>query len=215
MSYVWRSHVTHMNETCHKHEWVMSRIQIQYTTRGLFHTWDMTHSYVWHDSFICGIWLYSCVGHDSFMCVTWLIRMFDRTCVTYTYHVNTLQHTATHPHHAATHCNTVQHTATRCNMLQHAACNTATHAHVWRIHTMWTHCNTLQHTATRPHHAARHCNTLQHTATHCNTLQHTATHCNTYTCVAYTYHVNTLQHTATHYNTYTCVTYSYRARRRD
>ena len=39
---------------------------------------DMTHSYVWHDSFICVIWLlhmcdmtHSYVWHDSSTCVTW------------------------------------------------------------------------------------------------------------------------------------------------
>ena len=40
------------------------------------HTCDMTHLYVWHDSFICVIWLihmcdmtHSYVWHDSFICV--------------------------------------------------------------------------------------------------------------------------------------------------
>ena len=44
----------------------------------------MTHSYVWHDSFVCVTWLirmcdvtHSYVRHDSFVCVTWLIRMCD------------------------------------------------------------------------------------------------------------------------------------------
>jgi len=47
---------------------------------------DMTHSYVWHDSFICGTWLFhmwdmthSYVWHDSFICVTWRIHMCDMT----------------------------------------------------------------------------------------------------------------------------------------
>ena len=34
----------------------------------LIHMCDMTHSYVWHDSFIY-------VWHDSFICVTWLIHI--------------------------------------------------------------------------------------------------------------------------------------------
>jgi len=45
-------------------------------------TWDMTHSYVWHDSFICVTWLiHMCdvthlyVWHDSFVCVTLLNHM--------------------------------------------------------------------------------------------------------------------------------------------
>jgi len=61
---------------------------------------DMTHSYVWHDSFICVAWrihtlrgsftcvtwlIHMCamthahVWHDSFTCVTWLIHMCDMT----------------------------------------------------------------------------------------------------------------------------------------
>ena len=63
---------------------------------------DMTHSYVGHDSFICVTWLnhhtsgvaittcvtclihmcdmtHSYVWHDSFICVTWLIHLCDMT----------------------------------------------------------------------------------------------------------------------------------------
>jgi len=47
---------------------------------------DMTHSYVWHDSFICVTLLnhicdmtHSYVWHDSFICVTWLIHVCDET----------------------------------------------------------------------------------------------------------------------------------------
>ena len=50
------------------------------------HTCGMTHSYVWHDSFICVTWcihmcdmMHSHVCHDSFVCATWLIRMCDMT----------------------------------------------------------------------------------------------------------------------------------------
>ena len=52
----------------------------------LIHTWDMTHSYVGHDSLICRTWLIhmwdmtlSYVGHDSLICGTWLIHMWDMT----------------------------------------------------------------------------------------------------------------------------------------
>ena len=65
----------------------------------LIHLCDMTHSYVWHDSFICvtcpihaGGWFicvtwrihmcdmtHSYVWHDAFMCVTWRIHMCDMT----------------------------------------------------------------------------------------------------------------------------------------
>jgi len=47
---------------------------------------DMTHSYVWHDSFLCVTWLipmcdmtHSYVWHDSLICVSWLINMWDMT----------------------------------------------------------------------------------------------------------------------------------------
>jgi len=52
----------------------------------MIHMCDMTHSYVWHDSFTCVTWLiHMCdmthlhVWHDSFICVTWLIHMCDMT----------------------------------------------------------------------------------------------------------------------------------------
>ena len=50
------------------------------------HTCDMTCPYVWHDSFICVPWLvHTCdmthahVWHDSFIRVTWLMHMWDMT----------------------------------------------------------------------------------------------------------------------------------------
>jgi len=153
----------------------------------MIHTSDMTHSYVWHDSFIC---------------VTWLIHTCDMTHSHVWFllvHVNSLKHFVDHStetsryealcdminslQHAATRCNTLLHTATHCNTLQHTA----------------THCNTLQHTATHTlltillkRHAMKpcmiwlihmcdmthslHCGTLQNTATYCKTIQYTATH---------------------------------------
>jgi len=52
----------------------------------LIHTWDMTHTYVWHGSFICGTWLihiwdmtHSYVENDSFICGTWLIHLWGMT----------------------------------------------------------------------------------------------------------------------------------------
>ena len=46
---------------------------------------DMTHSYIWHDSFKCITWhthmrdmTYTYVWHDSFICVTWLIHAHFR-----------------------------------------------------------------------------------------------------------------------------------------
>jgi len=61
----------------------------------------MTHSYVWHDSFICVTWLihmcdmtHSYVWHDSFICVThsyvWLIHVcqVQRAAALWTCHTN-------------------------------------------------------------------------------------------------------------------------------
>jgi len=50
------------------------------------HMCDMTHSYLWHDLFICVTWFihkcdmtHSYVWHGSFIRVTWLIHMCDMT----------------------------------------------------------------------------------------------------------------------------------------
>ena len=67
------------------------------------HMLDMTHSYVWHDSFICVTWCidmcdvngsytwwnmtHSYVWHDLFIRVTWLIHMCDMTR-SYVWHVS-------------------------------------------------------------------------------------------------------------------------------
>ena len=40
---------------------------------------EVTHSYVWHDSFICVTWLVHNVWHDSFIGETRLIHMWDMT----------------------------------------------------------------------------------------------------------------------------------------
>jgi len=90
MSHVtWMSHVARdMNEVCRtRHEWVMSQQEnkfVPWSNRlwvccsSSSYVCDTTHSYVWHDSFICVTWLihmcdmtHSYVWHDSFICVTW------------------------------------------------------------------------------------------------------------------------------------------------
>jgi len=102
---------------------------------------------------------------------------------------STLQRTATHLHHSATHCahqelspprtyRTLQHTAIRCNALQQT---TKRHSILKRTATHLQHtCNTLctpgADSATNLQNPAAHCNTLQRTATYCKMLQHTATH---------------------------------------
>jgi len=74
---------------------------------------DMTHSYVWHDSFTCVTWLihtrdptHSHVWHDSCICVTWIIHMYDMThsyvwhdsftCVTWLIHTRDPTHSRPH-----------------------------------------------------------------------------------------------------------------------
>ena len=70
---------------------------------------DMTHSYVWHDSFVCVTWLiYTCgvthsyVWHNSFTRVTWLIHVCNMThshvwhgsfiCMTWLIHLCDMTH---------------------------------------------------------------------------------------------------------------------------
>jgi len=71
-----------MCDMTHSYVWHDSFICLTW----LIHVCDMTHSYVWHDSFICVIWLihicdatHPYVWHDSSICVTWLIHMCDMT----------------------------------------------------------------------------------------------------------------------------------------
>ena len=120
----------------------------------LIHICDKTHSYVWHDSLIYAIWLihmcdmtHSYMRHDSFICVTRFIHMCD----------------------------------TWLNRIKDLTCSFVGFiSFIWGKWLTATHCNTLQHTATHLYHTADLFvwgnYSLQHTATHCNTLQHTATH---------------------------------------
>ena len=73
--------MTHVNESCHTYDWVMSHIWMRHVTHmnESCHTWyatfarDMAHSYVWHDLFIC------ITQHKSFMCVVWILS--ERWCL--------------------------------------------------------------------------------------------------------------------------------------
>ena len=127
----------------------------------------MTHSHVWHDSFIR---------------VISRLHIFDVTLRS-VHHISGVYITVW-THTPATHCNTLQHTVYITVWYQ---LYITMWYHMCLQHTA-THCNTLlQHTAT-------HCNTqctspcdisstsLCDTICVCNTLQHTATHsCNTHT----------------------------------
>jgi len=137
----------------------------------------MTHSYVWHDSFIFVTWLiYKC---DSNPCIITGTPSFPFKRATHRIHMCDMTHSY------------VWHDSFICVTRLIHTCDT-THSYVWHdsficvtrlIHMQCAnlilqksliHCNALPHTAT-------HCNTLQHTATHCHILQHTATHCNQHT----------------------------------
>jgi len=72
-----------MCDMTHSYVWHES---FMYVTR-LIHMCAMTHSYVWQDSFICVTWLIH-VWHDSFICVTWLIHTF----VTWLIHMCDMTH---------------------------------------------------------------------------------------------------------------------------
>jgi len=77
--------VFHTWNMTHSYVWHDSFICVTW----LIHMCDMTHSYVWHDSFICGmrpvhVWnvKLSCLHHDKLTCVTWLIICVVRVDIT-------------------------------------------------------------------------------------------------------------------------------------
>jgi len=106
----WMSHDTHMNESWRAYECVMSRQTCSssvsrrcrsgscafISVTWLIHTCDMTHLYVWHDSFIRVTWLihmwwnaslvtaYFFTWHDPFMNVIWSVHIW--------WHAEHLQH---------------------------------------------------------------------------------------------------------------------------
>jgi len=100
----WISHVTQINEPCHKPDaWVMSPWPLEHTYPIPTHShvwydlfiWDMTHSYVWHASFVTSqlvhvwamTWLihmreitYSHVWYEPFINATWLACSWGCRC---------------------------------------------------------------------------------------------------------------------------------------
>jgi len=87
------THSIYVTWHIHTYEWVgTDKFVVSHTCGTLCRPYvniqrcDMTHSYVWHDSFICMIWLihmcdttHSYAWHDSFICVTWPIHTCEMT----------------------------------------------------------------------------------------------------------------------------------------
>jgi len=152
---VWRSYVTHTNESCHTHN---TCNLIHY--RG--HVSGMTHvslSSVWHDACVtvmCVTWpmchtltcvwatwfniAVMCVINSDVMCVTWLIRMCDvtdsYTCVTWRIHAHVRQDSFMHVcdmTHSCT-CATwllIPHRYHKCTWMS------ITHVHGWVMSHIW------------------------------------------------------------------------------
>ena len=69
--HIWMSHRTHMNESCHTCEWVMSHLWMSHRT----HKNEATSAHM----LCCILMTHSYVCNDSFICVQWLIHIC--TCV--------------------------------------------------------------------------------------------------------------------------------------
>jgi len=78
----WRNYTCDMTYSCVEHDFLVCvtwRIHIhmcvmmegKWLVEQGCATWDMTHLYVGHDSFLCGTY----VWHDSLTCGTWLLSM--------------------------------------------------------------------------------------------------------------------------------------------
>jgi len=74
--------IFHMWDMTHLLLWqYVRRCSVAFSFYHILEVCDMTHWYVWHDSFTCGTWLFRMWDiHDSSICGTWLIylgNMFD------------------------------------------------------------------------------------------------------------------------------------------
>ena len=179
--------------------------------------YDVAHSYVWHDSFICA-W------HDSFICmtwliVTWLIHMYDVAWLIHMYDVvwhdsficmTWLIHMCDMTHFEVRHDSFLMWGITHSYVWTRAPTTTL---HI-RAHNIHTHIHTPNHLCTVSSTSvyiidAKHAqefghNTLQHTATH--TPKQSRTVLSMFMYVIYAecaqeIEPSTLQHTATHRNT--------------
>jgi len=64
MSHMWMSHVTHVNESCHTYEWVMSHIWISHVTHAIesWCTYEWVMSYIWNGPTSIDLHIYACTG---------------------------------------------------------------------------------------------------------------------------------------------------------
>jgi len=110
----------------------------------------MTHSYVWHDSFIRVTWpihmchmTHSYVWHDSFTCVAWIVYMCDMTHSYLRYDPSISVHV-----YDMTHSYVVTWLMHVCDMTRSCTCDT-TLSHVW--HNSFTRVWRLIHTSDMTH----------------------------------------------------------------
>jgi len=82
MSYIWMSHVTRMNESCHTYEWVMSHVWMSYDS-----SYDsvVAHQHVYQSVVCCGSMIFdswgpTAIGPPSF---SQLNSICNKSCVTY------------------------------------------------------------------------------------------------------------------------------------
>jgi len=84
MSHIWVSHVTHMKESCHTYEWVMSHIWMSHVSHiWMSHVTHMSESRDTYEYVLCHIWMchvshiWMChesriwICHVSHACATW------------------------------------------------------------------------------------------------------------------------------------------------
>jgi len=85
MSHIWMSHVTHMDESCHTHGWVMSHIWMSHVTHTdescHTHGWVMSHIWMSHVTHMDE----SCHTYGGVMSHIWMspVTHMDESCHTY------------------------------------------------------------------------------------------------------------------------------------
>ena len=97
MPHIWMSHITHVNESCHTFECVVSRMIVtSHADRGCYTTWMSRHTFVTHmkDVWQCHVWmrLWSYMrgsinesSNMSHMSESWHICDTSKWCVTMSY----------------------------------------------------------------------------------------------------------------------------------